>query len=369
MQYKTIYDLPTPAFGINIDIFRNNCKRMSDRASKIGLNIRPHVKTHKTVQGAQIQVEDVPEDKKAIVVSTMSEMKYFADGGFQNILLGIPFGIHHIKDLETYSKKIRQLNVLVDDKEHIDFLRNTNGHYHVFIKIDTGYHRAGISCEKLQQIINLIQYIQSCPTCEFEGIYSHAGHSYDQESIEDIQQVANTEKECMQTLSKYLKEASFPCPVVSCGSTPACSLYTNWEGITEIHPGNYCCYDRVQCSLGSCKEEDIAVTVITSILAQYPDRNTLLCDAGGIPLSKDKGDLSTWASVVNHEELYMGKVSQEHGLLTSTSPIDFKQYPIGTHLLLHPNHSCMTAAQYPKFYIYTSDGTIVDEWIPAKYWN
>ena len=79
-------------------------------------------------------------------------------------------------------------------KQHIDLLDSTSGHYSVFIKIDTGYHRAGLDAGNHQAIIDLAQYIQKSKTCSFIGLYSHAGHSYDQPSKTDVQRVAYEER-------------------------------------------------------------------------------------------------------------------------------------------------------------------------------
>lgn len=137
-------------------------------------------------------------------MSTVSELKYFADRGFNNITyvsslliyirLGIPFGTHQLHDLEEISKKIKVLCVLVDMKEHIDLLEKTDGKYQVFIKIDTGYHRAGLDASKYEPIIELAKYINQSKNCSFLGLYSHAGHSYDQPTIEDVKRVAYEER-------------------------------------------------------------------------------------------------------------------------------------------------------------------------------
>ena len=158
--------------------------------------------------------------------------------------LGIPFGTHQLKELEEYSHKLASLNVLVDMKEHIDLLDTTSGHYNVFIKVDTGYHRAGLEAERLNTITELARYIQKSSTCSFLGLYSHAGHSYDQSTKEDVRKVACEERDAMVRVRRALEEAGIGVEVVSCGSTPACSLNEDWEGITEIHAGNYCCFDR-----------------------------------------------------------------------------------------------------------------------------
>ena len=106
---------------------------------------------------------------------------------------------------------------------------------------------------------------------------------------------------------------------------------------------------------------------MSRVLSVYPDRNTILTDGGGIPLSKDKSDMPNWGSVKNHPELYVYKISQEHAILTSDQPIDFSQYPIGSVLMTYVNHSCMTAAQHEEFLIVDGE-TVVDKWVPAKFW-
>ena len=157
------------------------------------------------MEGGRIQLEGISEEDQAIIVSTMSELKFFAERGFNNITytikldniiyrLGIPFGTHQLHDLEIYSRRINTLCVLVDMKEHIELLNRTNGRYSVFIKIDTGYHRAGLDANKPESIIDLAKAIQESPVCSFLGLYSHAGHSYDQPSVEEIKRVAREER-------------------------------------------------------------------------------------------------------------------------------------------------------------------------------
>lgn len=82
----------------------------------------------------------------------------------------------------------------MDLEEHVSLLENTNGHYNLFIKIDTGYHRAGIDASDFESILKLATRITRSPNCTFLGLYSHAGHSYDQPSVEDVIRVAREER-------------------------------------------------------------------------------------------------------------------------------------------------------------------------------
>lgn len=112
----------------------------------------------------------------------------------------------------------------------------------------------------------------------------------------------------MVAVSKAILKATGLTSEVSVGSTPACCLCDNWDGVTEMHAGNYCCFDRNQVQIGSCpSNERTAGRLLTRVLSHYPSRNTILCDGGGIPLSKDKAGLSTWGDVVGHPDLYVSK--------------------------------------------------------------
>lgn len=213
---------------------------------------------------------------------------------------------------------MKSLNVLIDMKEHVDLLNKTNGHFNVLIKIDTGYHRAGLDAGNLNAIVELAKYVQESSVCHFLGIYSHAGHSYDQPSKEDVRRVAREERDAMVRVRQELERNGIAVTVVSCGSTPACTLNDDWTGITEIHAGNYCCFDRCsrlrrlinrnQVDIGSCESTDAnAGRLLCRVLSHYPDRNTMLTDGGGIPLSKDKSGLETWGTVHGHPELYVSR--------------------------------------------------------------
>ena len=112
----------------------------------------------------------------------------------------------------------------------------------------------------------------------------------------------------MVRVRRILESEGIAVPGVSCGSTPACSLSDEWAGVTEIHAGNYCCFDRMQVAIGSCDSlSRNAGRLLMRVLSVYPDRNTILADGGGIPLSKDKGGLENWGVVKDHPELYVAK--------------------------------------------------------------
>ena len=146
----------------------------------------------------------------------------------------------------------------------------------------------------------------------------------------------------------------------------------DWQGVTEIRPGNYAFFDKFQADIGSCHPGKVAATVLTTVAAHYPTRNQILIDAGALALSKDSGadhlaDEVVFGAVLKHPRLRLFSVSQEHCLITCSDPIDFEKFPVGSLLQIIPNHSCLTAALFPKYHV-VEDNQVVDEWTPMRGW-
>jgi len=165
--------------------------------------------------------------------------------------------------------------------------------------------------------------------------------------------------------------------VVAVGSTPTCSCPpSHLNGITEMHPGNYIFYDYCQHEIGSCDQSEIAVRVASRVIGSYPDRNQLLLDVGSLALSKDVGadhlatrhSKTTFGLIIGHPELQILSLSQEVAKVVSEKPINFTEFPIGKMIYIFPNHSCLTAALFPQYYVVDGNDTIIDIWIPNRGW-
>jgi D-serine deaminase-like pyridoxal phosphate-dependent protein len=156
------------------------------------------------------------------------------------------------------------------------------------------------------------------------------------------------------------------CPIVSVGSTPTALYARHLTGVTEARPGVYMFGDLFQAGIGSCTMDDIALTVLATVIAHQENENQLLIDAGGLALSKDRStrvleddcafglvcDVKT-GNVI--DGLKVATVHQEHGQISSSSIINFSKYPIGTQFRIMTNHSCITASGYDRYNVI--DGT------------
>jgi D-serine ammonia-lyase len=328
---------------------------MRERASNAKVRLRPHVKTHKTIEGALLQTGGI---KSKIVCSTLAEVRHFSSAGFQDILYGVL--IEPIK-LKRINEEFPDLILLVDSLDHILLLEQSAIPRRVFLKVDTGYHRAGASLgEPILKITKAI--LESRCPLTLLGLYSHSGHTYNNENISPIVDVDHNN--ILKSAHEIRETLGYDVPVIAVGSTPHCSITTSYpNGITEIHPGNYLFYDRQQQSYHSCREDEIACTIGCRVIGRYPERNQLLIDVGSLALSKDQCTLGGYGGFVGYSNLMLVKISQESGIVEP-----FEDIPIGTFLQIYPNHSCLAAACYSKYYVHDENGVIVDEWVPCREW-
>lgn len=169
-------------------------------------------------------------------------------------------------------------------------------------------------------------------------------------------------------VNKLRSNKIFP-KVVAVGSTPSCAVAPSYPGATEMHPGNYIFFDRMQVGIGACSRDEISASVLARVISHYPERNTIMVDAGGLALSKEECALPGYGELLEDGDLVVTKASQEHGLITSASgkPVDFSQFPLGSTVRILPNHSCLAAACFSHYYV-VKDDNLVAEWKPTREW-
>jgi D-serine deaminase-like pyridoxal phosphate-dependent protein len=367
-----INDLKTPAFLIDLQTLHQNINEMAIRAKRLGVRLRPHVKTHKTIEIARMQA---PGPDAAITVSTLAEAHFFRESGFQDITYACPLAPNKIPEAAQLGRDMRSFNLLLDHPDTLVALesygRENKTRFSVFLKIDCGYHRAGVNPEKSESYI-LAEQIHNSPYTEFRGILTHAGHSYHCHGGEEIAAVARQERKVMVRFAEGLKKRGIQFPTVSVGSTPTAVHAQSWEGVSELRPGNYVFFDKFMADLGVCTFKDCAATILTSIVGHYPERNLMLVDAGALALSKDMGAVHIdpeirFGAVVGYPDLRIKSISQELGIITCHNAIRFKNFPIGSRLRIMPNHSCLSAALFPAYHV-IEENRVVATWVPHRGW-
>ena len=367
--------LPTPCSLVDLDRLERNALRMADRAHDLGVRLRPHVKTHKCVEAARIQVQD---HFGGITVSTLAEARGFAQAGFRDITYAVPIAPQKLTVALEIGARIDRLAVLIDHMETITAIEGMAGAhasiFPVWLKIDCGLHRAGVDPES-ELAIALATRLQNSPHIELRGVLTHAGHSYDANNRDDALATAEDECAVCRAFVRRLEMAEIHVPEVSIGSTPTISAARNLNGISEVRPGNYAFFDVFQASIGTCALSDIAFSVLATVVSVHPDEQRAVIDAGALALSKDPGPTHInpgcgFGRIVAVEDqhplpgLRLSSVSQEHGEIEGPGTAALRP---GTHLRILPNHSCLAAACFSSYNVVR--GTeIVDEWRPFRGW-
>jgi len=179
--------------------------------------------------------------------------------------------------------------------------------------------------------------------------------------------------------AEALRARGRACPVVSVGSTPTATFAASFRGVSEVRTGVYMFQDLVMAGLGVCGVDDIALSVLGSVIGHQRGKNWVVTDAGWMALSRDRGTarqkvdqgygVVCGADGKPIEDLVVIEANQEHGIVARRGggAIDFARFPIGSLLRVLPNHACATAAQHGEYHL-LRDNDPIDVWERFNGW-
>ena len=361
--------METPALILDAEKLEANCRRMRERLLAHGVVLRPHVKTAKSVEVTQ-RALDAPAG--AITVSTVREAEYYFDHGFRDILYAVGLVSSKVPRLAELVKRGAMVRAIVDSVDAARGLTEATAKAGVripaLIEIDSDGHRAGIRPDDYE-LLEVADVLGEA----LHGVMTHAGDSYNCASIAGIREVASRERDAVVSSAGVLRRAGHACPVVSVGSTPTATFAESFAGVTEVRPGVYVFHDLVMAGLGVCGIEDIALSVLASVIGHQKEKHWILVDAGWMALSRDRGTskqrVDQGYGVVCDvdgkpvEDFIVIDANQEHGIVARRDggAIDLKRYPVGSVLRILPNHACATAAQHSEYHV-LRNGEAVEVW-------
>jgi D-serine deaminase-like pyridoxal phosphate-dependent protein len=372
----SVFNLPTPALILDRCRLERNAGRMRDKVRQLGVTLRPHVKTSKSIDVLKVLADgaDVP-----ITVSTLAEARYFFAHGVMDILYAVgiaPVKLPEVADLIRAGCKLR---VILDTLEAADavggFVDAEGLPIEVLIEIDSDGHRAGVA-----PYDRLLIEIGRALGDSLAGVMTHAGASYDCRTREQFEAMAEQERALTVEAAERLRSDGLNCAIVSVGSTPTLHYARSLEGVTEARAGVYAFGDLVQAELGTCAVDDIAIGVLASVIGHNRQHGRVLIDAGFLALSRDRGTADMpvdwgYGAVCDPvsgkvlEDVTVSSKNQEHGIVTSRSgAIDLDRFPVGSRVMILPNHSCATAAAYDRYYVTDGRERIVNVWERVNGW-
>ena len=374
----TIAQLDTPALLLERGKVVANAARLRAHIESLGSKLRLHVKTAKCLEVTRM----VAGDSGPITVSTLKEAEVFASHGYRDILYGVAFAPGKLdRALKIVSSGVK-LTVVLDSLESARLLaaamKGKAEKLAVLVEIDCDGHRAGLKPGN-PEIVEIARALAGSGA-DVAGVMTHAGGSYDCRSIAAIRVVAEKERAAVVEAATALRAAGFAAPVVSVGSTPTATYGENLAGVTEVRAGVFVFFDLVMAGIDVCKVDDIALSVLGTVIGHQREKGWVLTDAGWMAMSRDRGTskqpVDQGYGIVCDESgrpiegLIVSDASQEHGIISHRSgdPARLPDLPVGTRLRILPNHACATAAQYDRYSVLDGSDRIADTWERFSGW-
>jgi len=332
---------------------RQNIENMVGKAHNANIRLRPHFKTHQSLEIGRWYRDYGIEQ---MTVSSLAMAHRFS-AEWKDITVAFPANILAIDQINELAARI-DLGIVVSSAYTANFMQRVLTHrVGIWIKIDSGYGRTGLvpgaDAAEIDVILGLLD--ATTQRMEFRGFLSHAGHSYNCRSREEIIAVHHLTTHLMKELKgQYL--VHYPQLQLSVGDTPTCSVAEDFRDIDEIRPGNFIFYDLMQAQIGSSYASQIAVALRCPVVAVHPRRSEIVIHGGAVHLARDfittpaglthygrlatQNDDGSWGELI--EECYVKSLSQEHGIL-SVPAEGIELYKPGHVITILPVHSCHTA--------------------------
>lgn len=348
---KPLADLPTPAAVVDRARLERNCARMAARAEALGVRLRPHLKTAKCAEVAALA------GGSGITVSTLEEARWLADRGYRDQTYAVGITPDKLASVQAIDAEVA---VLTDDVEVARAIAATE--LRAFVEIDSGQGRGGLAPDD-PRLIDCARALGA----RFAGVLTHAGHSYGCRTIEMVADVAEAERAAAVGAAERIRAAGLDCPEVSVGSTPTALHARSLEGVTELRAGVYVFFDRFQQAIGSCGRDDLALSVLASVVSRRDD--ALWIDAGTLGLSSERsmdafgggyGEVTAMDGAPFEADLHVDALNQVHGRVVARAGA-LPDLPVGARLRVWPNHACITAAMYDDYAV-VEDDRVVARW-------
>lgn len=356
-----IGELDTPVLLVDRQILLKNVADMQAYADANGVKLRPHAKTHKCSRLAKLQLE---AGAVGIAVAKVGEAEVMAAAGCRDIFIANEI-VGEAKFARIRAlKDIAEISFGIDSEEQLELAEASfaaaNATAQVLVEIEVGEERSGVTDE--ESFRSLIRRLKACRHVEFLGVFSHDGHSYGAESLEEVERINREAQERTLRFAGIAAELGLPAKRVSVGSTP--SLFHGFPvlpGVTELRPGTYILMDAAQAAHYGTAER-CAATVLATVISRPAINRTVLdtgakcltmqtrtkglCKTAGLGLIKDRPGVS------------IARLYDEHAVILSESLTGSVR--VGDKLEIIPNHICPVMNLQETVYL-VENGEVLEE--------
>jgi D-serine deaminase-like pyridoxal phosphate-dependent protein len=372
--------LETPCLVVDISKVKTNIINIHERMKNLGVNLRPHGKTAKNIEIINMALKG---QAGGITVSTLKEAEYYFSQGITDIFYAVGIAPVKLERVARLIKKGADITLLLDSTKQARFVAS-KGREHglsipVLIELDCDGHRSGVA-DGDPLLLEIGHLVNSEKGVSLSGVLTHAGESYHCKSTVEIRAIAETERSVAVACAELLRQNNLPCPVVSVGSTPTALFADDLSGVTEVRAGVFMFHDLVMAGLGVCEINEIAVSVLTSVIGHQKHKDWVITDAGWMALSRDRGTASQkvdqGSGVVCNLDgepiagMIISETNQEHGIASSRSQQkkSGETFEVGSMLRVLPNHACATSAMFDRYHVIDGSAEVIDVWHRINGW-
>jgi D-serine deaminase-like pyridoxal phosphate-dependent protein len=374
--HSTVQTLDTPSLLLDRDRLDRNLDRLAARLRTLGVPLRPHVKTAKSIPVLQRALVGQPG---GVTVSTLREAEACVDAGITDILYAVGIAPQKLDRVAALRARGAEVTIILDSLAAAVRVRERAAalgvEFPTLIELDSDGHRAGVAPEA-----PILLEIGRALGPLLRGVMTHAGESYHCDSEEALRAMAERERAAAVRASEQLRADAQRCDIVSVGSTPTALFATDLTGVTEVRAGVHMFMDLVMAGLGVCTTDDIAISVLTTVIGHQVEKGWILTDAGWMALSRDRGTgaqrVDQGYGVVCDEaghpigDLIVTGANQEHGIVASRGQgkVDLAAFPVGRRLRVLPIHACATAAQFGEYHLLAAGALTGERWPRFGWW-
>jgi D-serine deaminase-like pyridoxal phosphate-dependent protein len=350
--------LPTPCMVVDLDMFKANVKHMADTAKANGINVRPHVKVHKSVDVAKHQVA---HGAVGLTVATIAEAELFSGAGIKGVLwTKQPVGINNTQRAVLLSKKDPTFMFVVDDAQVVDWVEEAAAAHNTKVKlvvsVYAGMARQGIEGGK--PALELAQKVSSSRRMTFEGFMAYSGRAAHTKGFEARKKASLDVLAGVRESRDLAKKAGLPVNIMSGGSTGTYNI-DHETGLTELESGTYVFMDTEYFIVGGqdgdmkrYNDWQAALTVMTTVDSQHHP-NIITTDYGNKVLVKKTDEVKgmPW--------LELGTQGAEYGYAKWKD--GDKAPKLGDRLEIYCTNLDQSTNAFDRYYIAQGD-RIVDVW-------
>lgn len=348
--------LDTPCLVIDLDIVDANARRMASAMNGLAMALRPHIKTHKSVALARVQLD---AGAVGVTVGTLGEAEVMAEGGIPDILIAYPLWADGPKAARLATLLARpglRLAVGIDSAAGARHLASAVGdqlgRLSVLVEVDAQYGRTGVAAERAGAIAAAAQQAG----LRVIGAFTHGGHGY--AGADATAGAAADEVAALSAAAKSMRSVGIEATVLSAGSSPT-AVQAARAPVTELRPGTYLIGDRQQVFLGASPADGVAMAVAATVVSDAV-AGQIVINAGAKSLTKDSpAYLAGHGFLPAFPEGILERVSDYHGQVRfpDSAPLPV----LGEVVAVIPNHACPVIDLFDSF-VATRSGKVLGVW-------